>query len=115
MAYKPGLKFVHLRDYGLVKPPENYDLLLRLIPRKHTQIRAYINALKYENRRLLIWYNRIPMLMKKFKEAEMEISRLEREIKQYQNRVIKYVQTGGKRKPRREEAEYHPRGENSFL
>jgi hypothetical protein len=77
------------RDYGQVKEPEHYELLLRLIPHRHTEVRQYIHELKYENRRLMLWYSKMPTILADLREKEIEIRRLNKLIFSMQKRMKK--------------------------
>jgi hypothetical protein len=76
-------------NYGEVKEPENYGMLLRFIPRRHVEIRAYINELKYENRRLMIWYNKLPAMLESMHKKDLRIKELERQIVSMQRKMKK--------------------------
>jgi hypothetical protein len=76
-------------NYGEVKEPEDYGMLLRFLPRRHVEIRAYINQLKYEIKRLMIWYNKLPAILEDMHKKELRIRELEREIASMQKRMKK--------------------------
>jgi hypothetical protein len=70
---KKGRSNNWIRGYEEIPEPENYDKLCRLIPFRYKELREYIKALKYDNKRMRLWYNRVvPRLIEDMKKADKE-------------------------------------------
>ena len=79
------------KSYGQIPDPEHLDLLIRLIPRRHVEVRALINAYKYENKRLAKWYQRIPVLVEELRIKEKKIAELTKTVIMLKNRIRKII------------------------